>query len=273
MSRSRRFAWLGVLVVLVACFLALLAVVRAQPTPVLVPALVLVGSLVVPATLTALLYASEVVVDLSGGALIGLAFAGGVLSLACAALVEATVAHPARSATVTALVEESTKLLLPLALVLLVRTRWRAPVDGLVLGVAVGACFAALETMGYAFEARRGPDGLDPVLEVLVQRGLVSPAAHLAWTGLVTAAIWWARELPSPRRVAAAGATFVGVVALHAGWDSVTSRWASLPIAVASVAALFLVALRLGRHQVHDLDVDVADPGSVDAAVDRARPR
>ena len=48
------------------------------------------------------------------------------------------------------LIEEAAKLIVPLALVLVLR-RERHPADGLLIGVASGAGFAVLETMGYAF--------------------------------------------------------------------------------------------------------------------------
>jgi protease PrsW len=46
------------------------------------------------------------------------------------------------------LIEETSKLLVPLALLLVLRTH-RTRADGLLIGVACGAGFAALETMGY----------------------------------------------------------------------------------------------------------------------------
>ena len=48
------------------------------------------------------------------------------------------------------LIEEASKLIVPAAILLLVR-RYRTAADGLLLGVAAGAGFAAMETMGYAF--------------------------------------------------------------------------------------------------------------------------
>ena len=59
------------------------------------------------------------------------------------------------------------------------------------IGVATAAGFAGLETMGYGFVALLQSRGNLAVLnEVLILRGLISPAGHLAWTGLVTAALW-----------------------------------------------------------------------------------
>ncbi len=53
------------------------------------------------------------------------------------------------SLSTVAAIEEAAKLIVPLALILLNRRRITA-VDGCILGVAAGAGFAALETLGYA---------------------------------------------------------------------------------------------------------------------------
>jgi RsiW-degrading membrane proteinase PrsW (M82 family) len=118
------------------------------------------------------------------------------------------------------LIEESAKLLLPLVFYFL--GRYRSEAAGIVLGVATAMGFAALETMGYGFTSLLVSKGNLVVLdEVLLFRGLISPAGHAAWTGLVCAVLW--RE-----RVKAGYATFnwrVGgafttAVILHALWDT-----------------------------------------------------
>jgi protease PrsW len=117
-------------------------------------------------------------------------------------------------------IEEGAKLILPLVFYFL--GRYRSEAAGIVLGVATAMGFAALETMGYGFTSLLVSKGNLGVLdEVLLFRGLISPAGHAAWTGLVCAVLW--RE-----RVKAGYATFnwrVGgafttAVILHALWDT-----------------------------------------------------
>ena len=65
------------------------------------------------------------------------------------------------------------------------------------LHITAGMGFAALETVGYgllAFTQRQG--SLGSVEQTLLLRGLLSPAGHVAWTGLVCAVLW--RERPKP---------------------------------------------------------------------------
>jgi protease PrsW len=118
------------------------------------------------------------------------------------------------------LIEEGAKLIVPLVFYFL--GRYRSEVAGIVLGVATAAGFAGLETMGYGFVSLLQSKGNLGILdEVLLVRGLTSPAGHMAWTGLVCAVLW--RE-----RLKAGHATFnwrVGgayatAVVLHALWDT-----------------------------------------------------
>ncbi|MDT7616985.1 MAG: protease PrsW [Pseudonocardiales bacterium] len=77
---------------------------------------------------------------------------------------------------------------------ILLATRYRAnPADGLLVGVAVGTGFAVLETLGYGFVILPTTGGdLLATEGTLILRGLLSPAAHIAWTGLAAAALWHA---------------------------------------------------------------------------------
>jgi RsiW-degrading membrane proteinase PrsW (M82 family) len=82
------------------------------------------------------------------------------------------------------LIEETAKLIVPLIFYFV--GRYRSEAAGIVLGVATAAGFAGLETMGYGFVSLLSSKGNLGVLdEVLLVRGLTSPAGHMAWTGLV----------------------------------------------------------------------------------------
>jgi RsiW-degrading membrane proteinase PrsW (M82 family) len=113
--------------------------------------------------------------------------------------------------------------------------------------VASGAGFAVLETMGYALVALLGSGGnLSLVNGLLLDRGLLSPAAHMAWTGLAAAALWRAAiEHWRGRAVVRFAAVYLLVAALHAGWDSTGSGWAHAGLAVVSLGLLVWTAYRL----------------------------
>jgi RsiW-degrading membrane proteinase PrsW (M82 family) len=120
-------------------------------------------------------------------------------------------------------IEEGAKLILPLVFYFL--GRYRSEAAGIVLGVATAAGFAGLETMGYGFVSLLQSRGNLGVLdEVLIMRGLTSPAGHIAWTGLVCAVLWRERinagHATLNRRVIGA---FLTAVILHALWDTFAS--------------------------------------------------
>ncbi len=121
------------------------------------------------------------------------------------------------------LIEESAKLILPLAFYSL--GRYRSEAAGIVLGVSTAMGFAALETMGYGFVALLQSRGNLGVLdEVLLVRGLLSPAGHAAWTGLVCAVLW--RERLKAGRMTINGkvvGAFTVAVVLHVLWDTFNS--------------------------------------------------
>jgi RsiW-degrading membrane proteinase PrsW (M82 family) len=144
------------------------------------------------------------------------------------------------------LLEESAKLAVPAIILIWHKPR---PVDGLVLGVAVGSGFAALETMGYSFAALVHSGGqLDPVNELLLMRSAVAPGGHAAWTGLACAALFairgsrrrwfgWLRFL----------CVFAGVVVLHASWDGLVTGHGYLLVGAASFGLLMAVTWYLHR--------------------------
>jgi RsiW-degrading membrane proteinase PrsW (M82 family) len=138
---------------------------------------------------------------------------------------------------VVGLIEESAKLLVPLALLLL--TGYRSAADGLVIGVTVGMGFAVLETMGYGFVTLLLSKGnIGAVEQLLFLRGVLAPAAHLAWTGLSCAALHRAWSSGRPRAVLAFVGMFVLVVVLHGLWDAMSSPLAYLVLGLVSLGLL-----------------------------------
>jgi RsiW-degrading membrane proteinase PrsW (M82 family) len=225
------------------------AAVVTTGNPNLVPALILLGAAVFPLTFLAFISERRLVFGVGPG-LVGMtALLGGVVGVVVAGTLEydTLVGLGFVPMIAVGLIEEAAKLLVPAAVLLLLLRSDRHPADGLLLGVASGAGFAVLETMGYAFVAliRSGGD-LAVVNTVLFERGLLSPAAHMAWTGLAAAALWHAAiEHWNGRAVARFVGVFVLVVLLHAAWDSVASAWAYAVLALISLGLLTWTTHRL----------------------------
>jgi RsiW-degrading membrane proteinase PrsW (M82 family) len=252
---ARRWTWVLVLVIGVVLYESVRRAVLVTSNPNLVPALILLGAAVVPAAFVAFIAGRRLVFDIGSGPVAGTALIGGVIGVVTASVLEYHTLQRLGVMPMVAvgLIEETAKLIVPAVLVLVLR-RHRHPADGLLLGVACGAGFAVLETMGYAFVVLiRSSGNLDVVQEVLFARGVLSPAAHMAWTGLTTAALFTAAAARwQPPALARFAGVFLVVVALHTAWDSVAQALlADIALALVSLALLTWTTHRLAapRHR------------------------
>lgn len=250
MNAATRLTWLWTLIVGGLLYLLVRHALIATGNPNYVPALILLGAAVIPVSFVAFVAERRLDYDVGSGLLVIIALVGGVIGTVTAGLLEYQTlrelgALPMLS---VALIEEAAKLLVPLAVLLITRNRLH-PADGLLLGVATGAGFAVLETMGYAFVVLIQSGGNVTAVEgVLLVRGLLSPAAHMAWTGLTSTALWQAATDPTERMpVLRLVGMFVLAVALHAIWDGINSEIGYAVLALVSLALLYSTVHRLRR--------------------------
>lgn len=242
--RPSRLRWLAVLVTGAGLFGMVLAVLIGTGNPLYIPCLLLLGAAIVPATLTTFVRDVEGAHRISLERVLSAAVVGGVAGGVLAGLLEFDTLHVLGwlPASMIGLIEEAAKLAVPALLLIWWRPRPR-PVDGLVLGVAVGSGFAAVETMGYAFvQLIRTGGNLEPVAQLLTVRAVSSLGGHAAWTGLACAALFaiggtrprwlgWSRFV----------LVFAGVAALHAQWDSTAGGPGYVEVAVLSFVLLLAV--------------------------------
>jgi RsiW-degrading membrane proteinase PrsW (M82 family) len=218
----------------------------ATGNPNYVPSVILLGAFLVPVTFVTYLYERLPDWDVPLPAMAACFLWGGVLGTVVAGTLEYDVVRTLGFVPklLIGLIEESAKLVVPLVFYFL--GRYRSEAAGIVLGVATAAGFAGLETMGYGFVSLLQSKGNLGILdEILLVRGLTSPAGHMSWTGLVCAVLW--RE-----RINAGHATFnrhvvgafVTAVILHALWDTFASVRSATFVAFLDVELLsLLVAL------------------------------
>jgi RsiW-degrading membrane proteinase PrsW (M82 family) len=194
----------------------------ATSSPNYLPSVILLGAFLVPVTFVTYLYEKLPNWNLPLPAL-GVCFLwGGVLGTVVAGTLEYDVAKALGilPTLVIGLIEESAKLIVPLGFYFF--GRYRSEAAGIVLGVTTAAGFAALETMGYGFVSLLQSKGNLGVLdEVLLVRGLSSPAGHMSWTGLVCAVLWRERLKAGHATLNwRVGGAFLTAVILHALWDT-----------------------------------------------------
>jgi len=253
---SRRWAWLGVLVVGLVLYVVVLRTLVRTQNPNFVPSLLLLGASVVPLAFLTFAQARTGHWQVPPSALVTAAFFGGVVGVVVAGTLEydALRGLGALPMLFVAIIEEAAKMIVPAILLfaLLARHGRRLPSDGLIIGVASGAGFAALETMGYGFTALLASQGnIHSVQETLFIRGLTAPAGHTAWTGLTCGALWAMIASPSGRKVLAFIGTFIGAVAMHTAWDTFGGIIPFIILAVVSLGWLFLALHRYRAFAEH----------------------
>jgi RsiW-degrading membrane proteinase PrsW (M82 family) len=193
------------------------------------PSVILLGAFLVPVTFTTYLYERLPDWEVPLTPLAICFIWGGVLGTVVAGTLEYDVMKSLGSLPKLGIgvIEEGAKLILPLVFYFI--GRYRSEAAGIVLGVATAAGFAGLETMGYGLVSFLSSKGNLGILdEVLLVRGLTSPAGHIAWTGLVCAVLWRERLKAGHAtfnwRV---GGAFATAVILHALWDTFASMKSS----------------------------------------------
>ncbi len=251
-SWGRRLGWLAVLVGGLVSYLVVNQTMLDTRNMLFFPTLLLIGSVTVPAGVLLLEYAIGQGLEGRGGLIMGTAILAGIVGVTLAGWFESGLTGAQQQVYLgVAIIEELAKLVVPVAIFIVARRRTAGA--GLALGIAAGAGFAVLETMGYAFYAlvSRG-GGLAAMQDTLQLRALLAPAGHLAWTGMTSWALW--RVGATPRRryaLATLAATFAGAVGLHYLWDQTDALTAHAVLAVVSVAVLVtLMVLSARRNAV-----------------------
>jgi protease PrsW len=217
-----RFSWFKILLGGMLLFYLLERALVSTGNPNFVPSLLMVGTFTIPLAFCALLYTRKRQPDVPWVTLGLCVIWGGVLGTVVAGLLEYDTVHELGGLPTLAIgvIEELAKLIVPLYF--LFRKPYHTEFDGIVIGAASGAGFAALESMGYGLVALLLSHGnVTATVQLLLFRSLLAPAAHIAWTGLLAGALWHAKNHPGPDRFRLFIYTFIGVVLLHALWDSV----------------------------------------------------
>lgn len=230
---ARPWFFARVLLFLGLAFVAVLIAYRATGNTNLVPALIFTGSFAAPIAVAIFFFECNLPANVSLYAVLRMFVWGGLLGIVLTlvlSIIEGIVPTRWLGASVAALTEEPAKLM---AVVLLAsRRKYPWTLNGLCLGAAVGAGFAAFESAGYALngfiatlDAGRGLAQANAAMQhSLLLRGILSPFGHVVWTAITAGALWRVVHDGPLRTSSLADWRFVSpliaVVLLHFTWNS-----------------------------------------------------
>jgi RsiW-degrading membrane proteinase PrsW (M82 family) len=228
LKKGRKTTWLRVLVTGFAFFFAGIVILILTGNPNLFPTVVLLGNFLIPVTFVVFFYERRHWSRLSLPTTALSFFYGGVLGVLAASILEPIFIRQLNLFNMfgIGLIEEFAKILG----VLVIARHWRhnSEMDGLILGAAAGMGFAALESIGYAFNAFLLSGGsLTITVIVTLIRGVLSTVGHGTWTAILASVLF--RESGDKHfhlNWNVLGAYFT-VVVLHGLWDSAPSLLAA----------------------------------------------
>jgi len=230
---ARPWFFTRVLLFLGLAFVAVLVTYRLTGNTNLVPALIFTGSFAAPIAVAIFFFECNLPANVSMYAVIRFFTWGGILGLVLTlflSIIEGLLPTRWLGASVAALTEEPAKL----AAVVLLASRSKYPwtLNGLCLGAAVGAGFAAFESAGYALNEFIGPlvsnndiarANVD-LQRSLITRGVLSPFGHVVWTAITAGALWRVVHAKPLRAESFAdwrfASPFIAALLLHFTWNS-----------------------------------------------------
>ena len=222
LKKDRKTTWLRVLVTGFALFFAGIVILILTGNSNLFPTVVIIGNFLIPVTFVVFFYERRHWSQLSLPTTALSFFYGGVLGVLAASILEPIFIRQLNLFNMfgIGLIEEFAKILG----VLVIARHWRhnSEMDGLILGAAAGMGFAALESIGYVFNAFLLSGGsLTITVFVTLIRGVLSLVGHGTWTAILASILF--RESGNKHfhlNWKVLGAYFT-VVVLHGLWDGV----------------------------------------------------
>ena len=213
-------SWWRVLLTGFLFYMATLSALILTRNPILFPTVVMVGSFMIPITYVAFFYDRRHLSRLTVPKIAQGFIYGGLLGVLAASLLEPLFIRRLDFATAfgVGLIEEFVKILG--ILVIARHMRHDAEMDGLLLGVAAGMGFAALESNGYAFTAfLRSQGSLSTTVFVMLLRGVLSPIGHGTWTAILTSVLFRESRAGHFRFNSKVIGAYLSVSILHGLWD------------------------------------------------------
>lgn len=266
-SWPKPWLWSRVLVLLVAVTIGFVVLWEVFGNPLALPSIIFIGSLAMPLSVLIFFFETNAPRNITFIDTVKMFFVGGILSILVAMplfSIFPTEGRDVISAMFVGLIEEAAKIVI-IALFMYVRKSKHYILNGLLIGAAVGAGFAAFESAGYAFMCLVN-GSYSTSMEVIVGRALLTIGGHVAWAAAEGAALAICEQGDGFRAVQLANPKFLVVavlcVVLHGLWDTSMGILDASIISLVSVKTILLiiaiwvilaVMLKRGLDQVNDL--------------------
>ena len=224
------------------------------------PAMIMLGAFAVPLTVLMFFFEINIFRNIPFYKVIKYFLLGGGLSLILAILFFSldfnTDITTYSGALMVGLIEEVAKAAI-VAFFLFKEKRSNYILDGLLIGAAVGAGFAAFETAGYILKfGLQG--GNAAMLEIIKIRGFLAPGGHVAWAAIEGAALMYVKGFEKLDKKHFNDKRFLLMclipIVLHGIWDMpINAPYAIVQITVSILAWLVIIYfINLGLKQVDD---------------------
>ena len=224
------------------------------------PAMIMLGAFAVPVTVLIFFYEINLFRNIPFYKVIKYFILGGALSLILAILFFSldlnTDISTYSGALMVGLIEEAAKAVI-VAFFLFRSKKSNYILNGLLIGAAVGAGFAAFETAGYIL--RYGLTGGDAaMLQIIKLRGFLAPGGHVAWAAIEGAALMYVKGFEKLDKKHLNDKRFLLIclisVVEHGIWDMpIEIPYYLLPIGLTIAAWLVIIYfINLGLKQIDD---------------------
>ena len=155
-----------------------------------VPGVIMLGAFTVPFSILVMIFEINAPRNVSFFDTLKIFFVGGCLSLLTTMIIyqfTGSIESEYIDAIIIGIIEEAGKFIV-VAFFISKTRKCRYVLNGLLIGAAVGAGFAAFESAGYAFQCLLYY-GYEDMIHNIVMRSLLSPGGHVAWAAVEGAAI------------------------------------------------------------------------------------
>ncbi|MBO0959859.1 PrsW family intramembrane metalloprotease [Neobacillus sp. MM2021_6] len=217
-----------------------------------IPGLLMIGASAVPLTTLIFFWEMNAPQNIAFYRVIFVGFIGGILSMLVALVFFDIVKNNINPITI-GITEELAKAIMVISFVRY--RKYRYILNGLLIGAAVGAGFAAFETAGYALRSLMSGDAQN-LYTTILWRGLLAPGGHVAWAAL-TGAAFCRVQGDQPFRLNMLVKikflrVFLLVVVMHALWDTPINGmfpFGQIFLTLASWVVVFLL-IRAGLKEI-----------------------